>query len=245
MAAPPTHIGSGIRTGDVSNKNKPLFGAFVSPWYTYTAVPTTSTASSVANFAVVSGGNWTVAAGPNASTVTIAGQSYVDLGMARVVTATGSGASSAAVNITVSGREEIVGLDGTLTAGAILTETFSGPSGTATTATLKTFRYVSVVSTDGNTVSAVGIGHGDTVGFPYKAPYFGSLHLNYNNAVVTASTGYTAPDETTPATATTGDVRGTYALQVAANGSRRLVASIWINDPNTLSSLYGAPQFAS
>lgn len=243
--APPTHLGSGIRIGNVFNKAYPIAGAFVSPWYTYSGVPTVSTASAVANFAVVSGGNWTIAAGPGFTTVTIQGHLAVDLGMARVVTATGSGASSAAVNITVSGYEEIVGLDGTLTSGQIMTQTFSGPSGTATTATTKAFRYITVVSSPDNTVSGVGIGVGDTVGFPYKTSFFGQVQINYGGTVITSSAGYTAAVTTTPATAITGDVRGTYALQTAANSIKVFVAQVWLNDPNTLSGCYGAPQYSA
>lgn len=245
MANPnPTHVGA-LRSGDVFNRQYPIAGAFRSPSYTYTGVPTASTASSVANFATVSGSSWTVAAGPNATTVVIGGVSYVDLGMARVVTATGSTGSAVATNITVNGLEEMVQLDGSLSAGLALTQTFSGPTGTATTATTKTFRYIESVTTDGNTVGPVGIGHGNTIGFPYKVPYFGAVQVSYDATAVTASTGFTAPDTTSPATAVTGDVRGTYALQSAPNGAKRVVATIWLNDPDTTSGIYGTSQYSA
>ncbi|MEY4372180.1 MAG: hypothetical protein RL219_949 [Actinomycetota bacterium] len=244
MPTPPTNVGAGLRVGNAADKRYPAFGGYSSTWYTRTVVPSASTASAVADFATVSGGSWTLAAGPNATSVTIQGTTYIQLDTARVITATGSGASSAAVNITVNGLEEIVALDGTMTSGQPLTQTFSGPSGTATTATTKTFRWIRSVTTDGNTVSGVGIGQGDTLGLPYYVPYVGNIAINYNDTAITASTGFTA-GVTTSATATTGDVRGTYALQTAANGSRRFTVSVWLFDPNTVTSLYGVSQYSA
>lgn len=242
MALPASNIGPNVAIGNAVDRRYPT-GGFNSARFTYTVVPTTSTASSVADFAVVSGGAWTLALGPNAAgTIVINGATYIDLGFARVVSATGSGASSAATNITVSGREEMVLADGTLSVGQPMVETFSGPTGTATTVSLKAFRYIGLVSTDGNTVSAIGIGHGDTLGFPYYVPAFAYVDLHYNAAVVTATTGFTAGVTTSPSTAIIGDVRGTYALQAAANGSRRFRASIWLFDPNTVTSLHGVTQ---
>lgn len=241
--APPTHVGSGIRVGNVFNRAYPIAGAFASQSYTFSATPTVSTASAAANFATVSNANWTIAAGPGFSTVTIQGVTYVDLGVARVVTATGSTASVAAVAITISGREEIVALDGTRTSGAIMVQTFTGPSGIQTVTSPKTMRYVSVASTTGNTVGPVAIGVGDTIGFPYRALYPGQVLMNYDGTVITSSAGFTAA-VTTTATATSGDVRGKYALQSAANGAKVFVATINLDDPNTTTGLYGVPQYS-
>ena len=70
----------------------------------------------------------------------------------------------------------------------------------------------------------------------------GAVRMSYDGTVVTSSAGYTAPVTTSPATAFTGDVRGTYALQSAANGIKRFVATIWLVDPNTTTANYGVAQ---
>lgn len=62
----------------------------------------------------------------------------------------------------------------------------------------------------------------DIFGLPLASNYFGDAMVNYPAAVVTANTGYTAGVNTL-ASATTGDVRGTYALQSASNGTNRLI----------------------
>ena len=87
-------------------------------------------------------------------------------------------------------------------------------------------------------------GTGDVIGLPLRSDYCGDLRIVYNNAAITASTGYTAADTTSPATTTTGDVRGTYALQTASNNSRRL--QIFLSPPAancaTITGLLGVAQ---
>lgn len=89
----------------------------------------------------------------------------------------------------------------------------------------KAFKYIASVTCSTTPASTVTVGTGDVIGLPMRADYVGQVQINYNNAWITASTGFTAA-VTTTATTTTGDVRGTYALQSASDASKRLIVYI-------------------
>lgn len=77
--------------------------------------------------------------------------------------------------------------------------------------------------------SNVSAGQGDVYGFGIRADQFGYAYIIWNGTTITSSTGFTVPDTTSPATTTTGDPRGTYAVQSASNGTKRLEISIFPN----------------
>lgn len=119
----------------------------------------------------------------------------------------------------------------------------------------KAFKYVKSVVLSGGTADtthAYSIGTLDIYGLPLKSDTFGDLLINYAasltaSTLVTAATGYVAADKTTP-TATTGDVRGTYALQTAAStGVNRLTVKQAPQAYNIGSAqgLLGLTQFAN
>jgi hypothetical protein len=100
----------------------------------------------------------------------------------------------------------------------------------------KTFKYIaSIVVTGGTVASTVSVGTGDVYGMPLRCDFFGLANINWNSTAITANTGFTAPDATSPATTTTGDVRGTYAVQAASDGTKRLLVSVMV-PPNNLST---------
>lgn len=98
-----------------------------------------------------------------------------------------------------------------------MTETIAFAGGAATTNGKKAFKYIASVtpaSTDaGHTLS---VGTTDILGMNVRTDFWEYINLFVAGAFVTASTGWTVADVSTP-TATTGDVRGTYALQTASN----------------------------
>lgn len=116
----------------------------------------------------------------------------------------------------------------------------------------------------GTTVGTITVGTSDVFGLPVRSDFFEYLTEFYAGAGVTANGGtsplWAAADFTNPATAITGDVRGT--LQVGAagggastaaapNGTNRLVVEIGVplypaTNANNLNwaSLLGVPQFA-
>ncbi len=136
--------------------------------------------------------------------------------LSRVVTVTASGASTGSV--TVRGYDiyeqpmsQIITI-----------------SGTATAAGTKAFKYISSVqfNTGGTLTGTLAIGTADVIGFPVRADEFEYTTVKVAGTGITSATGFVAADQTSPATNTaggSGDVRGTYALQTASNGSNRVV----------------------
>jgi hypothetical protein len=134
-----------------------------------------------------------------------------------------------------------------------MTETVTiAPASALTIAGLKAWKYISSITpgfTDATYTYSVGTN--DVIGFPIRSDNFQSgvsfdVSLMMNNAAITATTGYIAAVKTT-ATATTGDVRGTYALQTSANGT--LAFSVK-QDPlvpniNSAVGLYGVSQYTA
>jgi hypothetical protein len=234
-----THFGGYLRTGDQWERNgvAPVPGVSNTPIYVYSIVPPTKDAAAFGAAAAVSAGNWTLAASTGTTTVTINGTSYIDLGVARSVTLSGAQTSAVAVDVTVTGLDDYR---------VPVTQTLSSPASTALVQTAKTFRYIPItggVSTAGNTVGTVSVGTGDIFGLPYVVNNWGDVRITWNSITATASTGFVAAVTTSPATAYTGDVRGTYAVQTtASDSSRRMVAWIYISNPNTRAGAYGVVQ---
>lgn len=110
--------------------------------------------------------------------------------------------------------------------------TTSGTSATTTNGK-KAFKFIQSVtpnSTDGT--GSYSVGTTDIIGLPIRSDQFTALvgtewdiSIYWNSVGITSGTGYTAAVTTTPATATTGDVRGTYAVQVATNGTLRMIVT--------------------
>src|SRR6185312_16419492 len=74
----------------------------------------------------------------------------------------------------------------------------------------KAFKFITSITPSGAVASTASAGTGDVYGLPLLSSFWGDVDVVWNNACITApSTGYTAADTTSPATSTTGDVRGT------------------------------------
>ena len=147
--------------------------------------------------------------------------------------------TNAGLTITVNGYDVY---------GQPVTENIAGPAGTSTTSGKKAFKYIKSVTFTGGSATSLAIGTGDVYGFPLRsdALLFYAL-IFWNNAEITATTGYLAADTTSPATATTGDVRGTYAVQSASDGTKRLQIALAVSPANMASTtgLLGVTQFNS
>lgn len=95
----------------------------------------------------------------------------------------------------------------------------------------------------------ISVGTADVFEFPLMVTSFAQVEIVWDNAVVTATTGFLAGVVTTM-TAINGSVRGTYATQSAADGTR--ILQVFINPApynvgqiNGIASLYGQAQFSS
>lgn len=124
-----------------------------------------------------------------------------------------SGGNDSGINFTVNGYDVY---------GYPQTQTLAGANiGTVTTT--KTFKFIVSVVASGAVAGTLTIGTTDVYGFPMLSSFWGDMDIIWNNANITANTGYLAADVTSPATASTGDVRGTYAVQSASDGTKRLM----------------------
>ena len=106
-----------------------------------------------------------------------------------------------------------------------MSETITGANAGIATGK-KAFKYFASITPAGTlSGSNVSAGQSDTIGFMLRADLFQFLKIYWpDTTLISSSTGFTAADTTSPATPTTGDVRGTYALQgSASNNARRLV----------------------
>jgi len=148
-----------------------------------------------------------------------------------------SGGNDTGITFTVSGYD-IYGFP--------MTETITGASGGVASG-LKAWKYINTVVSSGDIASTVKVGTGDVYGMPLRCDFFGLAQINWNSTGITATTGFVVPDATSPATATTGDVRGTYAVQSASDGTKRLIISVMVPPGNlnapVATGLFGVTQF--
>jgi len=130
-----------------------------------------------------------------------------------------------------------------------MTETITGANaGIASGA--KAWKYIASITPAGTlSGSNVSVGTGDVYGFPIYSASFNpgadaDVSISWAGAAITSATGYTA-GVTTTATATTGDVRGTYATQSASNNSNRLLVtqSPSLANISSVTGLFGVTQF--
>lgn len=241
------HVSDGYRTGaaglppdtrpvldqqSVTNGSR-SFGAPTSPTFVYDVVPLTLQKNNIATAQTLSGASATLAAGTGVTSTTLRnGTTVLALDCARAVTISGAATTVVATTLTVSGYDDYE---------QPMSQVLTGPTGTAAVTTTKAFRYVSSVAASTNTVSNISIGTSDTIGLPVRADAFEYVTVKYNSALVTSSAGFTAA-VTSTATTTSGDVRGTYALQTASNGSRRLVIETFVKNTETVDGVWGVTQ---
>lgn len=130
--------------------------------------------------------------------------------------------------------------------GSPMSERITGATAGNTASGKKAFKYVtSIVPAGTLSGSNVSVGTGDVYGFPLYVPQWELVNIHWAGALITSSTGFLAGDSTSPATALTGDVRGTYTTQSASNGTNRLVvyASPSVNNvANGNVGLFGVTQ---
>lgn len=117
----------------------------------------------------------------------------------------------------------------------------SSASGTSFTGK-KAFKTVTAVSVSADVTGAT-VGHGDVLGLPYRVNSKDEI-LIFENGVPVATGTFVAAVTTDPATATTGDVRGTLDPTATLNGSVRIAVQFLNLDPTSKVSLFGVDQYA-
>jgi hypothetical protein len=119
---------------------------------------------------------------------------------------------------------------------------------TKTVAGKKAIKYlakIEITSAGNATTNTANIGFNDVLGLPYRIAAKSDLLSVWLNDAVDAAT-VVAAVATSPATATTGDVRGTIDTNGALDGTKTLVAYLHVsdNDAATRNGLLGVRQFA-
>jgi hypothetical protein len=162
--------------------------------------------------------------------------------LARNLTITGSASAT-------GGAFLVIGYD---VYGMLMAETITAGAGAVTTSGKKAFKYILSVTPQFTDAHNYSVGTGDTYGFNVRNDRWEYDNIFWNGAFATVSTGWLAADVTNPATRTTGDVRGSYAVQgVTSNGTivslamsgRRLAIFSTIPAYNLLNSFPASPQF--
>lgn len=119
----------------------------------------------------------------------------------------------------------------------------------------KAFRYIRSVVLSGGTADTThtySVDTTDVIGLPLRSDSFGDITVNFAASLtaltgITAATSYVPADRTFPATATTGDVRGTYAAATSATGANKLVVRQQPSPQNVgyVTGLFGQPQYSN
>jgi len=185
--------------------------------YMWDVVPQTlQTANIAVSQTASAAGNLTLTAGTSAKVVVRAdGTSVIQLDCARAVQVN---CSTTARAFTISGYDYY---------GQPMSEVITVATAGTAVSGKKAFYQISTAYIAGSATACV-VGTTDTIGLPvrvFDAGYIASV--GWNNTLARDTGTFTAADLTTPATSSTGDVRGTYAVGTS-NGSKRLVMGILV-----------------
>jgi len=221
-----THFSDGVRAGRnfANNGTASEPGVAMSPMFVYDVVPVALSATAVAAAQAVAGaGNLTI----NGASAT-GGVATFDV--PRTITIVSTNAGDTTQTATVIGTDVY---------GLAMSELIAFNGTTAVTGQ-KAFKTVTRVAISAALTGNGSVGSTDVFGFPFRANTRNYVLTAWNGAFVT--TGTFAAADATVATTTTNDVRGTYAVPDAADGSKRLTLWMYIFDDDTQTGLYGVTQ---
>jgi VCBS repeat-containing protein len=149
----------------------------------------------------------------------------------RAVTILSAGNDSG-ITFTVTGTDEY---------GQTVKETITGANA-GTAAGLKAFKTVTQVAASGAAAGNVSVGTGDVIGLPFRSDAGDLLLCLLGDVAIDAAT-FVRAVTTDPATATTGDVRGTFNPSAAINGANRFSIVMLIHGRSTRAEAYGVEQY--
>lgn len=221
-----THFSDGVRAGRnfANNGTASEPGVAMSPMFVYDIVPVAFSATAVAAAQAVAGaGNLTINGGSATGGV-------ATFDVPRTITIVSTNAGDTTQTATVTGTDVY---------GLAMSELITFNGTTAVTGQ-KAFKTVTRVAISAALTGNGSAGSTDVFGFPFRANTRNYVLTAWNGAFVT--TGTFAAADATVATTTTNDVRGTYAVPDAADGSKRLTLWMYIFDDDTQTGLYGVTQ---
>lgn len=209
-------VTSGVSNGGLG------FGP-VARTYVYDIVPLTLNAAAYAASQSPGAAALILTAGTGVTAIVTNGVTRYTTDVPRTVTIT-SGGVDTGITFLVRGFDVY---------GAAMSEAITGAS-TATATGKKAFKSVISITPSAAAASTVTAGTSDVFGFPVAVVDVAYIASVKWNATLASDAGtFVAADGTTPATTTTGDVRGTYKPSAnASNGTRRLVILVALSDLN-------------
>jgi hypothetical protein len=219
-----THFSDGVRAGRnfANNGTASQPGVFMSPINVYDVVPVALDADGIC-------AQQTLAAAGNALlNGALASGGTVTLDVPRNVIIDAAGAATAVLTIT-----------GTDVYGISMSEAIT-LNGTTAVAGKKAFKTITQIAASAAATDFF-VGTGDVFGLPIRADSRNYVQTAWGGAFVTTGT-FVAAVTTSPATTTTGDVRGTFAPADAADASKRLTLWVFVADDDTQTGLYGVAQ---
>lgn len=223
-----THMGAPLRTGDATGKGsaKGTLGVPRSAVYVYKITPTAIVATGVAAAQAVAGAaNLTIDG-------TLASGGVATLDVPRAVGILSTNAGDTTQTATVYGTDAY---------GVVTVETIAF-NGTTPVSGKKAFKTVTRVAISAAMTGNATVATTDVFGLPYRVDDRGAVQTAWNSAFVTTGT-FAAAVTTNPATATTGDVRGTYNVPSAADAAKILYVWMYLADEDTNNGAYGIDQF--
>lgn len=158
-----------------------------------------------------------------------------------VTAAATHGSAVVAMTIRVTGKDEY---------GVTVVEDLSISAGGTSQAAagkkaFKSITSIALTSAGNATTNTLDMGWGDVLGLPYRlAGKYDLLSFSADETAETITSTVVAAVATDPATATTGDVRGTIDPATACNGTVRFRGFMKIADPSSRAGAYGVSQFA-
>jgi len=189
----------------------------------YDIVPLTLQAAALAASQAVAGAkNLTLTAGTGVTaTVDATGATRYVLDVPRTLSVVSAGAGDTTQTVTFSGYDVY---------GQQMTQTVT-LNGVTTVNTTKAFASITNIAISAATAGNVTAGYGDTFGLPVAVRDAGYIEsVKWAGALAADAGTFTAAVATSPATALTGDVRGTYKPSSASNGTNRLVVCVAMTD---------------
>jgi len=186
--------------------------------YVWDCIPQTlQTANIAASQTASASGAVTLTAGTSAkSVINASGVTVIQLNTPRALQIN---TSTTARTITISGYDYF---------GQPMTEAITVATAGTAKSGKKAFYQIASATINGS-ATAVTIGTTDILGLPVRAIDAGYVvKVGWNNTLAQDAGTFVAADMTTPATSTTGDVRGTYTPSSASDGIKRLVMAIAI-----------------
>lgn len=189
--------------------------------FIYDIVPLTIQTANIAALQTTAGAaNLTLTAGTGVTRVVGAdGVARYQFDVPRAVSLTSAGNISG-VNFTITGYDVY---------GQRMSQVIAGPNAN-TVNTTKAFYQVISVAASGAVGTNTSVGSSDIFGLPVLVADRGYVdRIGWNNATAQDAGTLTPGDATSPATTATGDVRGTYLVSSASNGTKRLVIEILLS----------------